>query len=371
MASLFSPRARLALLIGNQNYGAGWIKLEHAHNDVDCLEKVLSDKCGFQVTPFKEATKSDLMTLRTQLAQRMGAADTELAIVYFAGHATIIAGEHFLIPADAKEGDPKTYQNPYEFIQPLHDLCSERNHAHSRKVAQKMDAKPSPATVILTIVDGCRTPRQDASTDRPFQPLSGGGESRPADSRICFLYGCDMYNKSLEDDDAHHGFLTEALLHSLQFPGMKLPELMDRVKDRCRDRTEGMQRAWFDDACPGASTIVLHQERFSKRVLSCTQDIDVERISSPEAAGVFLKAQVDKIKDMIACQRSEPEIDDGVFRLNERVHALVSQPEALKDPTLTHEILQRLQGLQDLLPKHRTLAILVTRTRSFAWLRAA
>ncbi|CAK9015987.1 unnamed protein product [Durusdinium trenchii] len=375
---------RIALLIGNQTYEdeESFGKIKYCYNDVNVVETTLKTTCGFQhVIKYYDAKKSDFDTLRTQLARCIQSADREFVLVYYAGHAVTIAGQGYFIPVDAKGGEVRTYLNIYKFLQPLHDLISERSLHCSRLAAKEMSAYPAPGALGCLILDGCRTREQVAdpnelNQDEFVQKLSAGGKLYPADSQLCMLFdmllACDEGAEAAEDLETEHGFLTEAFLHCIQTPGKTLPELFDLIRARCTERRRGKQRPWLHSSSNSASLMVLHQMTHTKPAPVCPRLPAIEHMSCPESAAVFLKTIVDNFQATI---NRESLKEDGINASIEQVRAvlmhLLRLQDKLKEQTLMNDVIHSLRGLQDLLPKHRALATLVTEARSRVWLEAA
>src|SRR2546421_2697957 len=90
---------RVALLIGNNNYGS--TPLRNAVNDAHDLADALKD-LGFQVIVRENATRKDMVEGIREFGQAIDGAST--ALFFYAGHAMQFKDRNYLIPIDAAMG---------------------------------------------------------------------------------------------------------------------------------------------------------------------------------------------------------------------------------------------------------------------------
>lgn len=92
---------RLALLIGNDRYGAPIPPLETPPRDVDSLAAVLKTRLGFDVRVLKNAGKADIIRAVAALARDAQPADS--VFLYYAGHGYLMDDTDmgYWIPSDA------------------------------------------------------------------------------------------------------------------------------------------------------------------------------------------------------------------------------------------------------------------------------
>ena len=390
-ATLGAGEYRIALLIGQQNYvDASWNKkdnqIKYCHRDIEEVNYMLTVSCGFdKVIPYRNAThgQDDFSTLMTQLTQEIKPAKKVLVLVYYAGHAVSIAGQSFLIPVDVTEGDLGKYVNVYEFLQPLHDLISERCEARAKRTAKRLSAEPVPGAVALLILDGCRTAPSTGEVSSQAEPAGAEQEMvhrfadgiKPTNSQFCFLLACDEGSGARECETTKHGFLSEAFLHCVEaFPGIGLPDLFERIVQRCEERTGYKQRPWVYSCCRSLSDTVLRQRARPRAAFPAPalRKEDLDRLCPDSAVLGTLQACVGQIEDMTkACQAPEPQ---ELQTMLEMVQALVARllriQETLSQETLSVAV-SLMKGLQCLLPQQKAVAALVTRVRACAWQEAA
>jgi len=109
--------ARLALLIGNQNYADKVGPLKNPHSDVALIEAALKG-LGFTVTVVKEASYRDMAAaLKRHVAEVRKAGPGAISFFYYSGHgvANPDTGINYLVPADiADANDPNLWSNAFE-----------------------------------------------------------------------------------------------------------------------------------------------------------------------------------------------------------------------------------------------------------------
>ncbi|MFB2770842.1 caspase family protein [Pelatocladus sp. BLCC-F211] len=104
----------MAFVIGINKYGNGISSLQNAVNDAKKLIEILRTKHGYQVWVCLDevATLNNLKNFLEKTLPQQVQPDDRL-LFYFAGHGIALNGddgpEGYLIPQDAKLGDPKTY----------------------------------------------------------------------------------------------------------------------------------------------------------------------------------------------------------------------------------------------------------------------
>ena len=423
MSSLDAGEFRIALLIGQQDYkDEKFEKLHYCHRDIEEVRLMLYMSCGFNIVrPFKNAVNNDghndFLTLQKWLVQEIKPAKRVLVLVYYAGHAVSIAGQSYFIPVDAKIGEVGKYINVYSFLQPLHDLISEINHSCARRTAAELSAEPVPGAVGLLFLDGCRDGEGISRTPLPAEeallegseisttPLPAeeaileGSEASQAESgalcdmqdmvhrlassrtkgtnsQFCVFFACDEGSGAGECEITGHGFFTEAFLHCVEaYPGIGLPDLFEKIAERCQKRSNFLQRPWIYSCCHSLKGIVLRQH--SRPKAGCLDPAisrgAIER-SCPDS-GLFLetlKSCVGDIEDIAkAGQLRESEELQTKLELAQAVVSRLLQPEWGLSQEAMSLAVALLRGLQCLLPKHRAVAALLTRVRACAWQDAA
>jgi len=93
---------RVALLVGNQSYGADVGPLKNPHNDVALLEDALKG-LGFEITVVRDAGLGALTRAVNAYTRRLQAAGPgAIGFFYYSGHGASDGGTNYLIPTDVK-----------------------------------------------------------------------------------------------------------------------------------------------------------------------------------------------------------------------------------------------------------------------------
>lgn len=134
-----SPRQKLALIIGNDNYSTLKNKLNHSINNARDLSDQLK-KIGFNVTLDYNLTKQELIAHIIDFSKQIYNGD--IILFYFAGHGFSVNGKNYLIPIDDTEIEDK---------RDVEDFSVNVERTISRFVTKN----PSHATIF--ILDCCRS----------------------------------------------------------------------------------------------------------------------------------------------------------------------------------------------------------------------
>src|SRR5215467_9675057 len=93
---------RVALLVGNQSYGADVGPLKNPHNDVALLEGALKG-LGFEITVVRDAGLGALTRAVNAYTRRLQAAGPgAIGFFYYSCHGASDGGTNYLIPTDVK-----------------------------------------------------------------------------------------------------------------------------------------------------------------------------------------------------------------------------------------------------------------------------
>ncbi|MET0277270.1 MAG: caspase family protein [Pseudorhodoplanes sp.] len=205
---------RVALLIGNADY-KNTERLLTPINDVNDLT-VLLKSAGFSVVTIIDADAMQMRVALADFAER--AKSSELALVFYAGHAIEFGDENRLLAVDAKV-DSKP-------VSPVAGIAL-------RDILKRLNEAGSPALVIV-----------NAGRQNPFSrsgviaPISS--ESFP-NQIVAFSTGPG--SKSI-DGDARNSPFAVALLKHLAIPGVPIEQLLRPVREQVMEITKGRQIPW-------------------------------------------------------------------------------------------------------------------------------
>jgi uncharacterized caspase-like protein len=226
---------RVALVIGNQAYPR--MALKNAAQDARDVHAVLGE-VGFDTDLVIDATKRQMDMAIGRFIDKLQPDD--VAVVYYAGHGTQIAGENYLLPIDVETADEASMRHSSYSASLLHDRIADRG-----------------ARLKILILDACRDNpfRMSRSAAQGLAPMAAVGRG----TFIAFATGPG----STADDNGsgRNGLFTAALLEALREPGLDLSQLFDRVRQRVDAVSNGRQTPWSNSSVVGqfffrAATVV-------------------------------------------------------------------------------------------------------------------
>ena len=231
-ATLSPKRAKLALVIGNSRYSA----LRPLDNPVHDAEDIASElsSIGFSVTLSLDAKRDRIEEDLAGFAK--AARQSQVALVYFAGHGFQISGNNYLVPVDGRMDDPTDLQRMISVSGVVDDL------------------ENAPGAKIL-ILDACR---ENEQLDRlmPKTPAVRGasatrGLARNEAKGVFIAYSTQPGSVAQDGEGTRNSPFASALLKFLPLPGVDLRVMFTRVRQSVNDRTEGRQTPEVADSLLG------------------------------------------------------------------------------------------------------------------------
>jgi len=205
---------RVALLIGNADYKHA-AKLNTPVNDVHDFAALLKS-AGFSIYTFTDLDGFQMRSAFIEFAAR--AKSSDLAVVFYAGHAMEFDADNRLLPVDAKvDSQPSARASGIA----LGDILKSLNEAGG------------PALVIV-----------NAGRQNPF---SRSGVVSPVSSdsfpNQIVAFSTGPGSKSI-DGDARNSPFVAALLKRLVSPGVPIEQLLRPVREDVMEITKGRQIPW-------------------------------------------------------------------------------------------------------------------------------
>ena len=233
-ATAAAAERRVALVIGNAAYKNA-SSLSNTINDSSAVAKLFKS-VGFEVV----ISRTDLGVVEFKRAVReflFTAENSDIAVVYYAGHGVEIGGTNYLVPVDAKLG--RDYDVEDEAV------------ALDRIIWALQSVK----RLRLILLDACR--------DNPFpQKLRSAGiratvkggltkiEDVSADTLVA--YAAKAGSVSYDGDGANSPYAT-ALIKHLAEPGLDVRIALGRVRDEVLAMTGGRQEPFIYGSLGGAT----------------------------------------------------------------------------------------------------------------------
>lgn len=223
--------ARIALVIGNSSYESV-APLPNPTRDADAIAESLK-RLGFEVSVGRDTRKATLEGLLADFSEK--AAQAEMAVVFYAGHGIEVGGENYLIPVDAKlKSDTRI---KFEAVS-LNDILSAIEGGNGIK---------------LVLLDACR--------NNPFIASMGGTRTRSIGRGLAKVEAADgIYisysaaaGTTASDGEGEHSPYTEALLSTIEEPGLELNFLFRKVARFVKQKTNGAQTPFEYGRLPDVS----------------------------------------------------------------------------------------------------------------------
>jgi hypothetical protein len=222
-SGMFAANAdtRVALVVGNTSY-QNVSSLPNPVNDATDVADSLR-RLGFDVRILLNAKYDDFRRGLIDFSQR--AADADFSIVYFAGHGMQIAGENWLIPADAMLATDLSVANEAIGLQSVTRAVS-----NSKKLG-------------LVILDACRTnpfiskmrvTNVSRDVDRGFSRVEPPGN-------VLIAYAARDGTVAADGSGRNSPF-TNALLKNMETPGLEVRFLFANVHDDVLAATQNVQQ---------------------------------------------------------------------------------------------------------------------------------
>ena len=216
--SIASEDQRLALVIGNSNYG--FAPLKNPVNDASDIAAALQ-KQGFTVTLKKNAGLKVMEEAVRDFGKRLKRGG--VGLFYFAGHGLQVEGINYLVPVSArisKESDVKYETMDAGMI--LDEMANANNGLN------------------IVILDACR----DNPFSRSFRSANRGlavlGKA-PAGSYISYSTGPGQVAL---DGEGRNSPFASTLMHYMTMPGLAIEQVFKNVRQKLNQDTGGKQIPW-------------------------------------------------------------------------------------------------------------------------------
>ena len=215
---------RVALLIGNNNYGS--TPLRNAANDAHDLGEALKE-LGFKVIVRENATRKDMIDAIREFGAAIEGANT--ALFFYAGHAMQFKERNYLIPIDAAMGS----EDDVTFF--------------SVEIGQVFDRMDRARTRFnFIILDACRDNPFAAS----FKVSSQGLAQMSAPSGTMIAYATAPGSVAA-DGFGRNGIYTKHILQNIKVPDLPAEIMFKRVREGVERETRRLQTPWDSSSLKG------------------------------------------------------------------------------------------------------------------------
>lgn len=222
---------RIALVIGNSSYESV-PALPNPVRDADAIAESLK-RLGFEVSVGRDTRKATLEGLLADFSEK--AAQAEMAVVFYAGHGIEVGGENYLIPVDANlKSDTRI---KFETVS-LSDILSAIEGGNGIK---------------LVLLDACRNNPFIASMEGTKTRSIGRGLAKVEATDGIYISYAAAAGTTASDGEGDHSPYTEALLATIEEPGLELNFLFRKVARFVKEKTNGAQTPFEYGRLPDVS----------------------------------------------------------------------------------------------------------------------
>lgn len=212
-ATLQAGAARLALVVGNDNY-TSVPKLRNARNDAQSIAREL-EAAGFRVTRVLDATRNVLNSQLDGFLSRIEKGDE--VVFFFSGHGSQPPQSGpFLLPVDIQVSSERSIQRDGLSLEQVVDDLNRR------------------ARFSLLIIDACRDdPFRETSAGRSLPPGSALGRIEPPKGTMIIMAaskGQQALDRLGNNDTVPNGLFTRELIKQMRQPGLSAGEMMKKVR---------------------------------------------------------------------------------------------------------------------------------------------
>lgn len=225
LASAQNAEPRLALLIGNGAYPTQ--PLANTVPDVRLMAQSLRS-VGFEVMALENANLEQMLKalnqFSDQLSKRKG-----VGLFYFAGHGMQLGGDNFLIPTDSRMAREEEVRS---------------RSLNAQEVLDKMRRAGNRLNLVL--LDACR--------DNPFPSSTRsatGGLARMDASLGMLIAYATAPGSVAEDGRSSNSPFSKHLAAQLTTSGLRIEDVLKRVRTAVREETKGRQITWDNSALEG------------------------------------------------------------------------------------------------------------------------
>jgi uncharacterized caspase-like protein len=230
--------ARVALVIGNGDYGDEIGKLKNPTNDATLMAETLRG-LGFEVSLVENADQKDMKRAIREFGQKLrGTGSDGIGLFYYAGHGVQIDGENYLLPIGAQieaEGDV------------------ELEAVSATSVLSQMQYAGN--SVNLVFLDACR----NNPLTRNFRSGTRGLARVDAPRGSFVGYSTAPGDVSTDGDNDNSPY-TLALVDAIKQPGTSIEEAHRAVRAKVLAATNQRQTPWDSSSLTGPVILAKAEE---------------------------------------------------------------------------------------------------------------
>ena len=215
---------RVALVIGNSNYGSEIGKLANPANDAALIAQALQ-QTGFKVIKVIDADQKKMKRAIVDFGSELASAGPQATgLFYYAGHGVQVQGQNYLVPVGAdisKEADVNIESVSADDVMKQMDLAANQ--------------------VNIMVLDACR----NNPLQRSFRSATRGLAPMRSDSvRGTFIAYSTSPGQTAADGSGRNSPYSSALAGALVQPGIGIEEVFRDVRAKVMAATQDKQIPW-------------------------------------------------------------------------------------------------------------------------------
>lgn len=228
---------RIALVIGNSKYANAPV-LENPANDAKDVANVLR-RIGFEVKEVFDASRQKMSDALTEFDESMDSGDPpEWAIVYFAGHGIARDESPYMVPVDARLKSHTVIDQQTVKALPVFSMVAKA----TRLGIVILDAcRENP--FLMQVAEGAK--KRNISMGHGLPPVE------PREENVLVAYSTKHGQLAYDGTGRRNSPFVEALLESIEQPGVDIDMVFRKVRDGVRRRTSNSQHPFTYASLPG------------------------------------------------------------------------------------------------------------------------
>lgn len=236
--SIISAEERTALVIGNGNYR--YVpKLKNPVNDAADIARALK-KLKFDVDLVTDASKKNIENAVKVFISKISLSDG-IGMFYYAGHASQIEGNNFIIPVNVNIRSEKELK--YKGYN-ISKLLGYMNNAKNEQNIVVLDAcRDNPFASKFKTATRSLINKERGIVKIKTPKLNPGLSKLEAGPNTLIAYATAPGKVAL-DGDGRNSPYTKALIQSMQSEGLTVEQVFKQVRTRLLEQTNGKQIPW-------------------------------------------------------------------------------------------------------------------------------
>jgi hypothetical protein len=215
---------RMALVIGNSAYKVA--PLDNPVRDARLVAQSLT-AVHFKVTKLENATQEQMLQAIVDLGNAVSKGG--IGLFYYAGHGVQLRGENYLIPVDARIDREEAIRS---------------RAVNAQEIIDRLAAAGNPLNLVF--LDACRSDPFPRSTRGAAQGLA------KMDATLGMLISfATAPGNVAEDGTGRNSPYSRYLAETIGKPGLRIEDVLKRVRTRVREETNGRQITWDNSSIEG------------------------------------------------------------------------------------------------------------------------